>query len=686
MKKLGRLLTTLALSAPLLSGCSLLDFFSDLPEETKEVNKLDLRDYTSSVALNTKYEFDGKVYIMYADNTEKEITSNCSFRDVDTSKVGKAEFRVDYETKSRIYYTVTSISVYDPSAKSELQSISVSNYTDTVEKGASYTFDGTVKAKYKGIDGEIVVKLSDCRIDTLDTSSTGTKSITIRFSDTYNDSNGVAHEVEKTTTATIKVIAKPTAISGSAIQVGLNRQKQISLTYTPSDTTEKDVTYVSNNTSVATVDASGVVTGKGSVGQSTTITVTSKASPSVYTTINVSIVEIQQDEWTILLYVCGADLESDSSQGGQATEDLKEIASVAGQPEDVNVVVQAGGASSWKSTYSSVINKDKRNRFHLKNKSYVKDSQDSKVNMGLASSLQDFITWGITTYPADKIGLILWNHGGAMDGCCYDEQYSDDSLTPAEVSSAVKAAKTATGYAEKFEFIGYDCCLMQVQDIAGLNSEYAKYQIASEESEWGYGWTYDGWIDDLFAKKSTENILKAVVDSFQEATDEGYSYYQESNDQTLSYLDLSKWAAYQTAWEDMASTLSGVVSSSWNNFKSLLNSCQRFGATSSRSSKATVYPFDVFDIGSFCSKIKTNTNYKNNTTLMSKISSVESAYSNLVKYEFHGTASSGASGLTLFAPVSGYNAKSVYSTDATPLTNWRSVCISYGTWGSSYGY
>ena len=49
MKKLGRCLLTLALSAPLLSGCSFLSIFSNLPEETKDVYRLDLRDYTQSV-------------------------------------------------------------------------------------------------------------------------------------------------------------------------------------------------------------------------------------------------------------------------------------------------------------------------------------------------------------------------------------------------------------------------------------------------------------------------------------------------------------------------------------------------------------------------------------------------------------------------------------------------------------
>ena len=678
MKKLFRSLITIALSAPLLSGCSL---FSDLPEETKEVSKLELRDYTASAELNSKYTFDGKVYVLYKDNTEKEVTQYAVPRDVDTSTVGEKDLRVDYETKSMIYYTVAKVTVYDPNQKKELEKISISDYTKTVEKGATYVFDGVVKAKYKGMDEELTVKNSECVVSTVNTSKTGTQSFTVSFSNKFVNDNNVEQTVTKVASGTVTVVSSLKTISVSDLTVGVGRKKSVSPTFNPTDATNKDFTATSSDESIAKIETSGDTTYV--VGQKigkTKVTVTAKSDSKITATFNVEVTEIQQDDWTILMYMCGADLESDSKQGGAATEDLQEIASVAGKPDDVNFVVQAGGASSWKTTYSSVISASKRNRFHLENKSFKSDSQDSKVNMGLQSSLQDFLTWGINTYPADHIGLIFWNHGGAMEGCCFDEQFSNDGLTPSEVAAAIKGAKDTTGYSEKFEFIGYDCCLMQVQDIAGLNAQYAKYQVAAEESEWGYGWTYDGWVDDLFAKKSTENILKAIVDTFKSETTAGYNQWNETNDQTLSYLDLSKWSAYETAWEDMASTLATIVNSSskWNTLQTLLNSCQRFGASSDGWN--TVYPYDVFDVGSFCSKMKASSTYSSNSTLVSKITAVQSAYSNLVGYEWHGTGSSGATGLSLFAPVSGYSEQSTYSPSSTTLTNWRNLCITYGTW------
>ena len=684
MKKLGRCLLTLALSAPLLSGCSFSSIFSNLPEETKDVLRLDLRgEYAHSVALNSKYNFEGQVYIMYKDETEKEITSYCTFRDVDTSKVGKSELRVDYETKSKIYYTVTSISVYDPNAKSELESISVKDYTNTVEKGAKYTFDGKVYAKYKGVDDLVQVKNSDCVIDNISTDTTGAKSLSISFTDSFVNPSGVQQPVTKNTIIKINVIQKPTAISASALEVGVNRSKQIQLAFTPSDTTEKGVTYVSSNPAVATVDDNGNVTGK-TAGQSTSITVTSKVNSSVKTTVNVNVVDFQQDSWTIFIYMCGANLESDyaSQNQGAATLDLKEIASVSGKTDDVNIVVQAGGATKWSSTYSHVVSSSYCNRFHLENKNYVKDSQTAKQNMGDPSTLESFLTWGIDKYPADKIGLIFWNHGGAITGACFDDQFPDedgygDGLTPDEMVEGIRKAKTATGYSDKFEFIGYDCCLMQFQDLLGLNAPYANYQIASEESEWGYGWSYDKWIDDLYANKPTETILKSIVDGFIEDTDaDYYDAYGEQTNQTLSYVNLSNWNEYESAWESMATTLNSAVSS-WTTFSNVVKKCGHFGEE-----------YDLYDIGDFCKYMKASSSFKSNTTLMNKIDAVMTAYDKLMVYEDHGVAAGNvtggtATGIALFAPITGQMTSNYYYKEVTTLQNWRNFCVNKGNWYSN---
>lgn len=107
--------------------------------------------------------------------------------------------------------------------------------------------------------------------------------------------------------------------------------------------------------------------------------------------------------------------------------------------------------------------------------------------MGKSATLQNFIEYGLTEYPAEKTSLLLWNHGGAMQGVCFDEKKSGDGLSGMEVASAVKQALENTNIENKLEWIGYDACLMGIQDLAIINSDYFHYMVGSQELESGYG-------------------------------------------------------------------------------------------------------------------------------------------------------------------------------------------------------
>lgn len=606
MKKIFRSLITIALCAPLLSGCAFLDWLED-------------------------------------DGTSQNQTAE----------------------------------------KTKLIGLELSDYTNEVGKGEKYTFDGVVTAKYEG-GATAEVKYEDCTFSSINTSTVGTKTLKVSYTDKYKE-NGVEKEVTEKAEAKINVLVLLRDITIYAKNVRPGKSHKVDVLFEPAAASGSELEYSSSDESVLTINQNGEYTGQSE--GTAKITVKSKKNPSISKEVNVTVSSTYSDEWTVLVYLCGNNLESayvTDPEGGCATADLKEIASVANQPNDVNILVQAGGASKWTSTYSNVINVNKRNRFHLNHNNYFSDSQDSKVNMGLSSSFQDFLEWGIGNYPANKVGVILWNHGGAMTGCCGDEQYSDDYLTIAEADAALTAARSSLGYSSsnKFEFIGYDCCLMQVQDIAGLNSKHAKYQLASQESEWGYGWSYDSWIDDLFAKKPTSDILTQAILGFEADTTAAYEAEGATNDQTLSLLDLSYWDAYEDAWESFAQSLASVVNSSskWNSLKSVANSAQRFGYTEG------VYPFDVFDAGHFITRLKADSTFKGNSTLVSRATSVSTCLSNLVAYNWHGSGSANANGLSMFLPVSGYSSQDDYSTSSTPLTNWRSFCIDNGSWYSGWGW
>ena len=183
-----------------------------------------------------------------------------------------------------------------------------------------------------------------------------------------------------------------------------------------------------------------------------------------------------EDTVTVMLYLNGADLESD---GGMATQDLREILN-ATLSDKVNVVIQTGGTRKWQ---TSAIASDHSQRFIVENGGLtLVDDSLGQLDITDPQTLEDFINFCNTNYPANRNMLILWNHGsGAVYGFGYDEHVDDynAALTLDEIQSAIRN----TGV--KFEMIGFDACLMGGLETACAFYDTADYLIASEDFESG---------------------------------------------------------------------------------------------------------------------------------------------------------------------------------------------------------
>lgn len=485
------------------------------------------------------------------------------------------------------------------------------------------------------------------------------------------------------------VYATSIAVSGAS-EVSEGRKTDLSVTFTPSDTNVKDLQWTSLNPEIATVDSTGKVTG---VAQgSATIQAAAKDETGAYSvtaTHQITVTEFKPDAWTILMYVCGSDLES---QNGLATADIDEILSVTGQPDNVNIVLQTGGAASWESKYG-IPNKSLV-RWHVRNRELVKDMTLDDASMGDPDTLESFLTWGLEEYPAEKTGLILWNHGGAMDGVCFDENHTDkkgysDSLLSSEVHSAVDAALDAAGIDGKLEFIGYDACLMQEQDIAITNADQFNYMVAAQEAEVGEGWAYSGWVDDLYQGDGTEIILTEICDSFVASVEKDYP--GDDNDQTISYLDLSKADAYKTAFENVAEQLSATGNG--DKVIALAKDIKGFGDewcdysdyqayleegwpeeyfVQKKDSGETYYVFlgayyyGTLDAKDFMDKIHAEAAFAS-----VDLSAWQAAFDDFVAYSKIGGGAGNAHGLSLVLPAS---VDVAYEASETPLTKWHAYC------------
>lgn len=245
--------------------------------------------------------------------------------------------------------------------------------------------------------------------------------------------------------------------------------------------------------------------------------------------------------WTVFVYMCGSDLESD---GGMASADIEEMEkSSAGG--NVKFVVQTGGAYYWEND----VDEDQCQRYliHDGRKDLVFAGDD--VNMGEGATLTDFAKWGIKSYPAANMGFIFWDHGsGSINGVCFDENHDDDGLYLKEIDAAFYSIFDEM--TEPFEFIGFDACLMGTAETAAVMSTHAKYMVASEETEPGTGWDYKALGDYMAAHPECDGaeLGKAITDSYYSACEDDWT----DDEATMAVIDLGRTDAFITAFDRFA--------------------------------------------------------------------------------------------------------------------------------------
>ncbi|MBR0100708.1 MAG: hypothetical protein IJP90_13500, partial [Treponema sp.] len=212
------------------------------------------------------------------------------------------------------------------------------------------------------------------------------------------------------------------------------------------------------------------------------------------------------DKVTLMVYMCGTDLES---KNGMASADLSEMAN-ADFGDNVNLIVYTGGCKSWR---TSGISNSTNQIYQVKKGgvSRLVDNDGAKV-MTDPNTLSAFIKWAAKNYPANRYELIFWDHGGgSVSGYGYDEKFaSKGSMDLAGINKALKAGGI------KFDFIGFDACLMATAETALMLNDYADYMIASEETEPGIGWFYTNWLTELGKDTSisTLQVGKRIIDDF----------------------------------------------------------------------------------------------------------------------------------------------------------------------------
>ena len=209
------------------------------------------------------------------------------------------------------------------------------------------------------------------------------------------------------------------------------------------------------------------------------------------------------------------------------------------------VVIQTGGAAVWQ---NEEMDPAKLQRWLYNSEGLQLLEEQETANMGDAQTLYEFLAFADANYPAQKVAVTFWNHGGgSVNGAAFDELYGCDSLDLAEMYQAFDAVWPADRENPALELVGFDTCLMATVDVAATFQNFSKYLVASEEVEPGNGWLYSGWLGELANDPSMtgSDLGMAICDTYYQGCEAAGTQDQT----TLSLTDLTKLTPLLDAYE-----------------------------------------------------------------------------------------------------------------------------------------
>lgn len=275
---------------------------------------------------------------------------------------------------------------------------------------------------------------------------------------------------------------------------------------------------------------------------------------------------------TVLVYIEGTNLEDafdcQDAAGktvfcSAATNNIYEMLA-AESSQTVKVVLQTGAANkavagepvdNWKTVRRYVI-EDK--------KLVLKDDTLGAIDMGDPKVLTNFITWGQSTYSAEKYVLIFWDHGGgALGGFGGNSTVGQPgfakNMDVQQLKSAVDAA-VANDPKKKFELIGFDACLMATLEVAQAFKTSARYLAASQDVEPGAGWDWTALLNYVIANPGADGaaIGGKIADSYLTKMNKGNT----GDLVTFSVTNLAKVDRINTALAAFSSKYSTLLAGS----------------------------------------------------------------------------------------------------------------------------
>lgn len=367
---------------------------------------------------------------------------------------------------------------------------------------------------------------------------------------------------------------------------------------------------------------------------------------------------VAKKPFTLMIYICGTDLEEEDAA---ATNDIIEMAASKFKGGNVNVVILTGGTKKWQ---IKDIGRSRCNVYTLEDESLIRHATFGRQLLSDPRTLTTFVNYATTVFPADKYGLVFWDHGGGpVWGFGVDELAGreKDCLYVPELNYALANSALAQ---KKAEFIGFDACLMATVETAQQLQRYARYLVASEEMEPGFGWDWR-WLKTLSENTDKDIMisLKEIVDRFVAHCEDDGGWFSGDFAGTLSVTDLSKINPVASALNELGREANGIFS----NHKKAVAFEKGRAKTKSFGDLGDDGNFDVIDLGDYAENL--------HKAFPQQADALKNAVADAVVYSKYSSSVSRATGLTTYSPynASFEEAQGTYPVYASLYENVRAI-------------
>lgn len=249
---------------------------------------------------------------------------------------------------------------------------------------------------------------------------------------------------------------------------------------------------------------------------------------------------------TIMMYMVGSDLESESAM---ATADLKDIKPQNIDLENIEYILMVGGSTKW----HNYVEEDEVAIYRLTEEGFIKEEVYKLSNMGKSANLTKLLNYAYKNYPAKKYDLIFWNHGLGTLGLEMDEIY-EDFVSIVDLEKALK--ESPFNEKNKMEAIIFATCLSGNLHIAEIVSKYADYMVASEENMWVSPLLDKfNFVEEIEVDDNGKDIGIKFIKNFEKSTEKFNKAMKQNLDGTFSVIDLSKIAKLSEKVDNYLSTL-----------------------------------------------------------------------------------------------------------------------------------